>query len=318
MKLDELVDLLRYPIDKLDSSGADLLSRCRKSLRQSAICYLPNFLTKRALSLLQDEIMNVRHRAFRNDEPRPAYAWRNQHQYPPTHVVAQRRAQSLGSVTRDCFEANGVLVTLFEQHALTEFVRRCLGVDNLYRVECPYLSVNAKVMWRGDQHAWHFDQNDGVVSILVQDAGRGGHFEFVPYIRDEGDEHYNEVSAVLGGETHRLVRPTITAGTFCLFKGRRSIHRVIEIIDDHPPRLVALFSYDRKPAMTYPHQTLQAVLGKDFDKSGSRALIDSTRSATFECTACPLTSTVRRLINPGRIAECRLFPAAHFQYLDLL
>ena len=274
LALEELVNLSLYPIDQLDSMGMDLLTRCRKSLHQSALCYLPNFLTTRALTLLQAEIMTVRQLAFRTHASRPAYAWRDAAQFPSAHVVAQKQPHRLGSVTRDCFEPDGILVSLFKQDAIMEFVRLCLSFDRLYRVECPYLSVNAKVMWRGDQHAWHFDQNDGVVSLIVQDAGQGGHFEYVPYLRDEDDERYDEVGALLDGKTAAIVRPPIKAGTFCLFKGRRSIHRVSEITDDHPPRLVALFSYDREPGMTYPTQTLQAVLGEHFD-TRERVPIDS-------------------------------------------
>ena len=265
MELAELVNLSLYPIDRLDSEGADLVSRCRKSLHRSALGYLPNFLTPGALALLQTEVMSVRQLAYRNSAPRPPYGWRDQAGYPSGHAVAQRLPQSLGSVTRDCFEADGTLVSLFEQDEITEFVRRCLGFDSLYRVECPYLSVNAKVMMRGDQHAWHFDQNDGVVSVLIQSAARGGDFEYVPYIRDEGDERYDDVSALFGGKTEGVVRPPLEAGAFCLFKGRRSLHRVSEITDDDPPRLVALLSYDKKPGMVYPRQTLKAVLGEHFD-----------------------------------------------------
>ncbi len=265
LTLSEVVNLTRYPIENLDGEGATMLARCRYALQRSAMCYLPGFLTNRALTLLQAEVMSVRQRAFRNTAPRPPYAWRDPTRFPKDHPVAQRLPQSLGSVTRNHFDANGALISSFEQPAITEFVRRCLGFDSLYPVECPYLSVNVKVMVRGDQHAWHFDQNDGVVSLLIQAAEEGGDFEYVPYIRDEEDENYAAVDALFAGETEGIVRPPLEAGTFCLFKGRRSIHRVSEITRDNPPRLMALFSYDHKPGMTYPNQTLQAVLGENFD-----------------------------------------------------
>ena len=117
MQLAELVDLSLYPIDRLDDAGEDLLESCRKSLQGSALCYLPNFLTTRGLAQLQAEVMSVQQLAYRNCAPRPPYAWRDQARYPSEHVVAQRLPQSLGSVTRDCFEADRTLVSLFEQDA---------------------------------------------------------------------------------------------------------------------------------------------------------------------------------------------------------
>ena len=106
MKLAELVNLSLYPIDRLDSEGADLVSGCRRSLHRSALCYLPSFLTPGALAQLQAEVMSVQQLAYRNCAPRPPYAWRDQAIYPSGHAVAQRLPQSLGSVTRDCFEAD--------------------------------------------------------------------------------------------------------------------------------------------------------------------------------------------------------------------
>jgi hypothetical protein len=50
--------------------------------------------------------------------------------------------------------------------ALTEFVRQVLGAETLYKSQCPHLGLSMKVEGEGDTDAWHYDPNDGVVSLL--------------------------------------------------------------------------------------------------------------------------------------------------------
>ena len=49
------------------------------------------------------------------------------------------------------------------------------------------------------------DQNDGAVTFLFENAERGGHFEYVPFLRDEDDERYEEVERLMDGETSRVL-----------------------------------------------------------------------------------------------------------------
>ena len=49
-------------------------------------------------------------------------------------------------------------------------MRRALKFEEFYPVACPYLAANVKVMSEGCKHAWHFDQNDGAVTLMIQEA----------------------------------------------------------------------------------------------------------------------------------------------------
>jgi hypothetical protein len=196
------------------------------------------------------------------DEQRRAYSWRNPSDYPAGHPVTLSTPNFIGSITKDRFPPQGAFVSIFEQPALTGFVRRCLELETLHPVNCPYLAANVKVMSEGCKHAWHFDQNDGAVTLMIQSAAQGGHFEYVPYLRAEDDENYDEVGALLSGEERPTVRPALRDGSFCLFKGRRSIHRVTEVTQGEPDRLLAVFSYHHVPGHQYRESTVKAVLGR--------------------------------------------------------
>jgi hypothetical protein len=115
--------------------------------------------------------------------------------------------------------------------------------------------MNLAVMRDGDQLGWHFDQTDFVVSLAIQSSDGGGHFENVQRLRwtDEAgaaghiDERYDEVAAVLAGETdERVTTVPMEPGTLMLFEGRWSLHRVSPVTGP-TPRHVALFGYDTEP-----------------------------------------------------------------------
>ena len=82
----------------------------------------------------------------------------------------------------------------------------------------------------------------------------------MPFIRDEDDENYDEVARVFAGTSTLVQRPAMAPGTFILFRGRRSIHRVSPVVRTRRPRLIALLSYDRNPGMVFPEATVRAVL----------------------------------------------------------
>ena len=84
----------------------------------------------------------------------------------------------------------------------------------------------------------------------------------MPYLRDEDDENYDEVGRLLSGEEMPLRRAPLAAGSFCLFGGRRSIHRVSEVTKGAPDRLLAVFSYHHEAGHRYRDSTVKSVLGR--------------------------------------------------------
>ena len=261
-RLKDLVNLVSYPIDDLDGAGAALLRSCQSSLADDAICHLPDFIKPEALAVMQAEANGQRDLTYWMEVERRAYSWRNPGNYPQGHPVTLTTPNLIGSITQDCFSKQGAFVSTFEQPALTEFVRRCLNLESLHPVACPYLAANIKVMSEGCQHAWHFDQNDGAVTLMIQSAAEGGHFEYVPYLRSEDDENYSEVGRLLSGKELPIRRAGLANGSFCLFKGRRSIHRVSEVKQGSPDRLLAVFSYHNIPGHRYKDSTVRSVLGR--------------------------------------------------------
>jgi hypothetical protein len=260
--LDDLVDLDRYPIDDLTGKGRSLLADCQAALNETALCHLPGFIKPEAIEVILQEVSAHKDTTYWMETRRRAYSWRNPDDYPDIPAVGFTNRNLIGTITKDVFPHAGAFVSLHEQAALTEFVRQCMDQESLYPVACPYLAANIKVMAEGCVHAWHFDQNDGAVTFMFQNAEDGGHFQYVPFLRDDDDENYDGVMRLMQGDMSSVQSASLEPGSFCLFRGRRSIHRVSEVTKGEPDRLLAVFSYHRDEGHRYRDSTVESVLGR--------------------------------------------------------
>jgi hypothetical protein len=81
---------------------------------------------------------------------------------------------------------------------------------------------------------------------MLQTSEGGGSFEFVPRIRDAGDERLDAVGRLLAGAGDGILTMDGQPGTLALFAGRHSIHRVTPI-QGKTPRVNAVLAYAQEP-----------------------------------------------------------------------
>ncbi len=254
----QIVDLDHYPIDQPDGPACQsLIASCRRDIEKQALCMLPEFVRPDALEVLQTEAQALAPKACRMDNLRTPYGWMCNAGFKPDHPRSQLFRNRSGLVLGGEFPSHGSIEALYYWNPLTEFLRQVIGVDTLYNTACPHLSFNIGVEGEGDQFGWHFDTNDGcAVSLLLQQADEGGHFEYTPFIRSDDDENYAEISRVFAGESELVRQPVMAPGTFTLFRGHRSLHRVTPVGHTTRDRLIVLFGYDQNPGMVYPESTV--------------------------------------------------------------
>lgn len=258
-RLNHYIDLERYPVHELDSPrGREMIAHAHDMMGRDTLCLMPGFLRPEAVSMIADDINGMAAAAHRIDYLSTPYGWTNNAGFPPEHPRSALLRRNCGVLTTDQFAPLGPCQELFQFDELTEGIRRMLRYDTLYRSICPTLSIQANVMNEGDCFNWHFDTNDGVVSFIIQNAEAGGAFEYAPLIRDEDAENYQGVSRVLSDQGAPS-RPEMPAGSFTLFLGRRSIHRVAPVRATSRPRLSLLYSYDRKPGMRFPQASCDRI-----------------------------------------------------------
>ena len=252
-EMNKLIDLDRYPIDRLNSKAGQLLvARCRSDLDDCAAATLPSFIRQAEIANLVEEAESLVQVAHRYDGDSVTF-------YEEDDIGCSD-TDSLESVVRSARHPNRYCQILNYQipnHSdlraiylwppLTEFIRQVLNVEQLFLSQCPHLALTMKVAYEGDTDGWHYDPNDGVITLVLQTADNGGEFEYAPNIRNKINQNYPGVDRLFKSPDVEATRPILEPGTFTFFNGRHSMHRVRPVGSTRQPRIVSIFSFDQRP-----------------------------------------------------------------------
>ena len=258
--LAELVNLKRYPLVD-DAAFAAIADTSRTQLQESSFARLPGFLKADAAQAMTAEVLNALPRAYRREQSFSAYDDRTSQAFAPDHVRRRIHESRQFVVAMDVLPKSGLLRTLYGNETLTRRIAQMLNEPALFPLADPVMGCTATVMNDGDNHGWHFDLNDFVVSILLQAPEAGGTFDFAPNIRDDADENYDGVAAALDGRSQAVRSIKVEAGTLLLFCGRRALH-CVPAVSGGVSRVIALFSYDRHAGVRYNSDTYARVVGR--------------------------------------------------------
>ena len=255
-----LVDLERYPLfDEVEQ--ARIVSEGRQGLSASGAALLPGFLLAdavRAMAIEAEALLPVAHR---RDRMLNAYAMAPEPWMDADHPVRRTSPYRMNVAATDQMDPLGPTLALYNWGPLTDLVRDILGLPILHRVVDPLMRCNVTYLNDGDEHGWHFDTNDFVVSLLLQSAEQGGGFEFAPGIRSDDDENFDGVRAVMDRKPDLTRLLKVEPGTLVLFKGRHALHRVTPVAGGRP-RIIALFSYDERPDTDWDRTRSRRVFGR--------------------------------------------------------
>jgi hypothetical protein len=247
LALHEIVDTEQFPIEELDRpKGQSMLGEWQRQYRDHGACVLDRFVSPGALTEMVREANELAALAFHNTVSGNAYLEPACDDLPEDHPKRYTETTSLGVVACDQFGVASVINSLYRSSSLTDFVRRIVGLDELYFYDCPLGALNLSVMRHGDYLRWHFDQSDFVVSIPLQEAESGGLFEFVKNIRSPANENFAQVRNLLLGDRSGVNVLSAPPGSLVLFQGRHTIHRVTRI-EGARPRLYVLLGYAATP-----------------------------------------------------------------------
>ncbi len=262
MDMHAWIDLDRYPIHERGSPHyAALVNAASTGLRDIGASELPGFLNAAGISLACAEAQTLVPRAFPSRSSATVYLGGADASLGAAHARNQVVSSSVRVIACDVVPETHLLHRLYQWDVLLNFLADVLALPRLYRYADPLGALNIAVMGDGDALGWHFDQTDFVTSLALIPAEQGGDFHFHPRIRDEGNENYERVAAVLRGEQQDHVRLAMTPGTFLLFQGRNSLHRVTPI-HGSTERIVALLAYDARPGTDSTAELKRARYGR--------------------------------------------------------
>jgi hypothetical protein len=242
-----LVDLERYPVDRLDTpEGQALVASCRAQLETNGCCNLTGFVRKEAVAAMREEALGLEDMAYRQDGRRNAYFTLDDPALPQDDPRRRYWHYRMHQLAGDAIPGGTGCRALFQWGALTEFFRQILDYEALYPMADEFQNLNLIYLHSGHHQPWHYDQGEFAVTLLLQAPEAGGDFEFVPAIRSETDENLAGVAAAIDGRHPGVVRPVRDAGTLTVFRGMYSLHRVSEV-QGNRPRITAVLSYDGRP-----------------------------------------------------------------------
>ena len=257
--LSEIVDLERYPIAELDSpEAAALIGDCRTRMAMDGLCLLPGFVRPEALGQMVAEANRLLPRAYRCEHWR---ATAHGAGGADSGTIPRATRASMGSIAYDLIAERSPLRRLYEWDGLTDFVAAVLGRAPFYRCADPVVSCSLAVCRETDELGWHYDPNDGVVSLMLQAAEVGGAFEFAPGVRFSAPDASEAELAVLDGRYPEVISRDIEPGTLSMFNGHEALHRVAPVAGARE-RIIALFNYMAEPDYVFSPEIQQKFFGR--------------------------------------------------------
>lgn len=249
---ENIVNLEAYPLHEPNSAAYDAaVLRAKDAMNRDGSASLPDFLTPEGIALTAFEAEALSPLAYRGPTEATPYFFNYDiaGSDDPDHPVRRKGKRALSQVAYDLIPAESALHRLFYWDAVPQFIARILGVEKLYRTADPYQALNISVMEEGGCQQWHFDRSRFVTTLMAQAAEGGGHFEYVPNLREDTDEHYDDVRAVLDGDMSRVRRIEIRPGMLNLFRGHYALHRVTPTTGKRR-RLQMILGYSDTPDVT--------------------------------------------------------------------
>jgi hypothetical protein len=254
--IDTIVDFDRYPL------GRELVEQCRKTLHRDGAVKLDGFVRPDAVARMVEDARGLAPLGYPNDATHNAYfddeideALPGDH---PRRVLV-RSAQK--AVAMDLLPADFAPRAIYESDEITRFVAAVLEKDALYRSDDPLDGCNMTVYEEGDELGWHFDQSEFSVTLMIQRSESGGDFQYVPLVREPGDERYDDVRDVLLDRSDRVKLLESEPGTLAFFRGRHSLHRVPPI-GGATPRMNSVLTYVSEPGHKLSAMAQQMYYGR--------------------------------------------------------
>jgi len=266
------------PVDDLDNPERQaVIDLIRTELAEDGCAVIHNFISDRGLQLLLAEAEQRKHQAYYSPSKMcNVYLGDGDPKLPADHPRNIFMARTNGFVTADLLGEETASRQLYYWEPLRRFLADCLGKKKLFIYADTISNMIVNVGKPGQQFNWHFDTNEFTITMLLKPASSGGYFEYVPALRSQNDEKYDEVNKVLQGDRSRVRRLQLNAGDLQFFLGRFSLHQVTENTGDDD-RLLLIMSFTEKPGVIGNVVRVKDLYGK-VTEAHTRAQNDRVRS----------------------------------------
>ncbi len=263
-----IVNLARYPVADLANPAARaVIAEGRAQLARNGLCLLPDFVTPAALAAMATEGNALQAEAYHEE------SWMRGSDIREGALHRPMR-NACAAIAYDRLGAGSPSRILYEWDSLAGLFRELLGVPAWHRCADPISSCLLMYYGDDDELGWHFDPNDGVVTLLLQSASTGGDFEFAPGVGRENAAY----DGIMDGGREGVLTPDIRPGTLSLFRGKNALHRVTPTADPRR-RIMLTMSVHEQPGWLFSQENRRRYSGRIVDDQG-RTLGIATKSSS--------------------------------------
>ena len=262
-RLKTIVDLENYPIHNLSSNKIQkLIKKCKDELNQYSCSTIPKFILPKSIKIMNSELEEKIDKVFMSKKSiNPYLNSKDDLTLNKKHPKRTFLKRDNGYLNSDLFNKDSEMKFLYEQEELLKFVSACLGISPIYRWADPLACHAYNVMKPEGILPWHFDSCEFTLSIMIQKPEDGGIFEYCPFIREPGNENFDEVKKVLDGDRTRVRQLKLEPGDLQIFKGRFTMHRVTKV-KGKKPRYLCIPAYVLDPWRVNTPEHSEAIYGK--------------------------------------------------------
>ena len=273
MSIRNIVDTCLYPLgDRNGSTYQKLVAGCRQQLEQDGCCLLPGFVKSEALEQARQEAVELASEAFQMnhyfayDDINDDTLSRDLDGLPENHPRRFKSLTKIRFIARDLISLWNPINQIHNWSDMCFFLQDVMEISAIYSNECPLSSCVFTVAETGELQDWHFDGNNFIVTLMLEESLQGGHFEFVRGLRKPNeDDDFEKISTVIHGDYPDISRPVIKPGTLTLFRGRYSLHRA-SAVEGRGRRIMAVLSYETEPGKTGTDEYLKLFYGRTLSK----------------------------------------------------
>jgi len=258
----EIINLEKYPINDIGSlKYKELTNYTRKQLNEDGCCVLPNFIKEDSIKRMKNEAERNLEKVHWTKDSHNPYFTKDDETLSKDHPKRIFTYRESGYLNSDDLEKDSDLNKFYDLEEMLKFTSDSLEVFPLHKWADPLGKNPYSVMHTDHYFPWHFDGNEFTLSILVQKAGKGGLFEYVPDLRNKDNENFEDVTKVLKGNRQKVKSLDLNPGDLQIFKGRFSMHRVTKI-EGKISRYIALPCYVKDPLKINKPEHSKQVYGK--------------------------------------------------------
>ena len=252
-----LLDTDRHPI-----GDESYIAECREHLDHDGALVLAGFARASTIEQIVIQSAPLESDAYYTDTTHNVYLTPSDPLLDGAHPFNRQVESSKGLIADDEIPRGSPLRDIYNDASFRSFLCGVLGIDDVHPYADDMSSINVHFAAEGMELGWHFDNSSFAVTMLLQAAEGGAHFEHVPAVRDAdaGDMAFERVGKILDGD-EPVQTLDFEPGDLVLFRGRNAIHRVTPT-EGNTTRLLVVFAYNDRPGIALSESALTTFYGR--------------------------------------------------------